>query len=108
MSEVTRIQMAPVIDSISDDLDHVGSRLPYPFLVDAKGFVQLQEFWRGHVYRVIGFQNHPAVQKIDLWWLDIKDPSETLGKYLVTADKEGTWSTFPTAVTEAAKVEVTL
>lgn len=108
MSEVTRIQMAPVIDSISDDLEHVGSRLPYPFFVDAEGFVQFQDLWQGQVYRVVGFQNHPSVQKLDLIWRRVEDPSKIVGKYLVTSDKAGTWSTFPTAIIEASKVEVTL
>lgn len=107
MSEVTRIQMAPVIDSISDDLNHVGSRLPYPFFVDAEGYVQLQEFWQGEVYRVIGFQNHPAVQKIDLWWHKVQEPADIVGKYVVTSDKAGGWSTFPTAVTEVERSEIT-
>ncbi len=105
---VTRIQMAPEIDSISDDLEHVGSRLPYPFYVDDKGFVQLQDFWQGMVFKVIGFQNHPAVQKIDLWWSDVKEPADILGKYLVTSDKDGQWGTFPTAVTGAEKVDAAL
>lgn len=102
---VTMIQMAPEIDHISDDLEFVGSRLPYPFYVDDKGFVQLQDFWQGMVFKVIGFQNHPAIQKIDLWWSDVKDPSEIVGKYLVTTDKDGQWGTFPTAITTAEKVE---
>lgn len=103
---VTKVQMAPEIDHISDDLEFVGSRLPYPFYVDDKGFVQLQDFWQGMVYKVIGFQNHPAVQKIDLWWDDVaKDPSLAVGKYLVTSDKNGNWGSFPTAVTTCEKVE---
>jgi hypothetical protein len=100
--------MAPVIDHISDDLEHVGSRLPYPFYADANGFIQFQDFWQGQVFKVIGFQNHPAIQKIDLWWSDIKDPADSIGKYLVTSDNDGNWSTFPTAVTEAQKVEAIL
>ena len=104
---VTMIQMAPVIDGI-DEINgelHSRSRLPYPFYVDDDGFVKLQDLWQGHVYKVIGFQNHPAIQKIDLWWSDIKDPSEIVGKYLVTSDVTGQWSSFPTAVTTAEKVE---
>lgn len=107
-TEVTRIQMAPEIDHISDDFQHVGSRMPYPFYVDAKGYVQQQDFWQGMVHRVIGFQNRPTVQIIDLWWLDVKEPADILGKYLVTADKEGNWGTFPTAVVQAERMEVSL
>ncbi len=102
---VTMIQMAPEIDHISDDLEHVSSRLPYPFYVDADGYVQLQDFWQGMVYKVIGFQNHPAIQKIDLWWGDVNEPADILGKYLVTSDKDGNWGTFPTAVIKAEKTE---
>jgi hypothetical protein len=102
---VTRIQMAPVIDSISDDGEHVGSRLPYPYYVDDEGFVQMQDFWNGEVFKVVGFQNHPAVQTIDLWWYKVQEPAEIIGKYLVTMDKGGTWSTWPTAVVEAEKLE---
>jgi hypothetical protein len=104
---VTMIQMAPVIDGI-DKIDgeiHSRSRLPYPFYVDDHGFVKLQDLWQGHVFKVIGFQNHPAIQKIDLWWGDVKDLSEIVGKYLVTSDDNGNWSSFPTSVTTAKKVE---
>jgi hypothetical protein len=107
-TEVTRIQMAPEIDHISDDFQHVGSRLPYPFYVNEEGFVQLQDFWQGMVYKVIGFQNRPTVQTIDLWWGDVKDPAEIIGKYLVTSDKDGNWGTFPTAVIEAERTEAVL
>jgi len=106
--QVTRIQMAPVIDHISDDGEVVGSRLPYPFYVDAEGFIQQQDFWQGNVFKVIGFQNHPTVQKLDLWWYKVTDPSEIVGKYIVTSDKTGAWSTWPTAVVEADKKEVNL
>lgn len=104
---VTRIQMAPEIDGI-DEINgelHSRSRLPYPFYVNDEGYVQLQDFWQGMVYKVIGFQNHPAIQKIDLWWGDVKEPADMIGKYLVTSDKDGNWGTFPTAVIEAEKTE---
>ena len=105
---VTMIQMAPVIDGI-DEINgelHSRSRLPYPFYVDDDGFVKLQDLWQGHVYKVIGFQNHPAIQKIDLWWTDAaKDVSRAVGKYLVTSDVNGNWSSFPTACTTVEKEE---
>lgn len=102
---VTRIQMAPYVDAISDDLEFVGHKLPYPFYVDDDGYIQLQDLWQGKVYKVIGFQNHPAIQRIDLFWSDVKDPAEIVGKYLVTTDKDGQWSSFETAITEAIKTE---
>jgi hypothetical protein len=106
---VTKIQMAPEIDGIdlTDDGEiHSRSRLPYPFYVNDDGFVQLQEFWQGHVYKVIGFQNHPAIQRIDLWWDEVaQDPSRAIGKYLVTSDDQGNWGSFPTAVVESEKTE---
>jgi hypothetical protein len=105
---VTRIQMAPVIDHISDDFEHVGSRLPYPFYVDEKGYVQLQDFWQGAVYRIIGFQNRVDVQTIDLWWNSVTDPEQIVGKYLVVSDKAGTWATYPTAAVKAERVEAVL
>jgi hypothetical protein len=99
-----RIQMAPEIDGLHDDFTS-RSRLPYPFYVDGDGYVQLQDFWQGMVYKVIGFQNHPAIQKIDLWWADVKEPADIIGKYLVTTDKDNNWGSFPTAVVEAEMVE---
>lgn len=108
VKEVIRIQMAPVIDSISDDGEHVGSRMPYPFFVDENGFVQQQDFWQGMVFKVIGFQNHPSVQKLSLLWSEVKDPSEIIGKYLVTTDVNGQWGSFPTAITQAEKTEAVL
>jgi len=102
---VTMIQMAPVIDGLHDDFTS-RSRLPYPFYVDDDGFVQLQDLWQGHVYKVIGFQNHPSVQRIDLWWADaVKDVSQAVGKYLVTSDADGNWGTFPTACTTVERTE---
>lgn len=105
---VTRIQMAPVIDHISDDFQHTGSRMPYPFYADSEGFIQQQDFWAGEVFKVIGFQNHPSVQTVDLFWYKVKDVSEIIGKYLVTMDKAGLWRSWPTAVVEAEKGEAVL
>lgn len=102
---VTMIQMAPVIDAISDDFQWSGSRLPYPLYADDDGYIQLQDFWQGHVYKVIGFQNHPAVKRVDLFWSEVQDPTDIVGKYLVTSDKDGNWGIHPTAVQEAKKVE---
>lgn len=103
--KVLRLQEAPVIDSISDDFEHVGSRLPYPLYVDPKGFVQLQDFWQGHVYKVIGFQTDLAKQTIDVWWDSLIDPASLEGLYLVTSSKDGNWGTHNTAVTSAEWVE---
>lgn len=100
---VTMIQMAPVIDGI-DEINgeiHSRSRLPYPLYADPDGFIQQQSFWSGKVYKVIGFQNHPAIQRIDLFWSEVKEAQDVIGKYLVTSDKDGQWSSWPTAVVEA-------
>jgi hypothetical protein len=94
------MQQAPEIDGLHEDFTP-RSRLPYPLFADPEGFIQQQSFWQGHVYKVIGFQNHPAIQKIDLWWGDVKEASQVEGKYLVTSDESGNWGSWPTAILDA-------
>lgn len=98
MSKIFKIQPSEFIDNMWEG-GHVGTKLPYPFFVDEKGMIDGQDFWNGDPYRVIGFQKDLAVHKVNLWWNDaVKDPSQVVGMYLVTANKKGDFGVHQTAV----------
>lgn len=96
--KVFKLQPAPVIDNITDD-GHAFTQLPYPFYVEESGKVRRQDFWRGQVALVVGFQKDLARQRIDLWWEDaVKDLVQAVGMYLVTASSTGGYGVHPTAM----------
>jgi hypothetical protein len=82
--------------------------LPYPFHVFDDGRIDRQDFWRGKMFRVIGFQTYFERMTIDLFWRDIvEEPERAIGMYVVTADDKGfdaTWSVHRNAISH---VEVT-
>lgn len=87
--------------AIGDELVE-GTKLPYPFHVTEDGSIERQDFWRGDVYKVIGFTTSPERRRIDLYWPDVwMEPSKAVGMYLVTTDGAGTWSTHQTAIESA-------
>lgn len=105
MARLVRLQPAARIDNITDD-GHVGYQLPYPFYVAEDGSIQNQEFWQGTATAVIGFQKDLARQTIDLFWREaVLNPELTLGMYLVTTDRHGTWGTHGTAIEGASTFE---
>lgn len=80
--------------TIQPEQEDVRKPLPYPFHVDEAGLIGRQEFWRGDPYRVIGFQRHRAVHRVDIAWSEVWErPELAIGKYLVTSDESGTFST---------------
>lgn len=97
--QIIRIQPSEFTDQVSDE-GHQMTKLPYPFYVNASdGTVNLQEFWKGDPYRVVGFQTDLARHEIDLRWEDAaKDPQKAVGMYLVTADSRGGYGVHTTAV----------
>lgn len=97
--QIIRIQPSEFTDQVSAD-GHQQTKLPYPFYVNASdGTVNLQEFWKGDPFRVVGFQRDLARQEIDLRWDDaVKDPQQAIGMYLVTADSKGAFGVHTTAV----------
>jgi hypothetical protein len=51
------------------------------------------------VHRLIGFVDAPGSITITLHWLDaVADPQRAVGKYAVTADSRGRWSTHQNAI----------
>jgi hypothetical protein len=95
------LQPSARTDHITDD-GHELQQLPYPFHVNEHGEILRQDFWRGDPERVIGFQANLHVMNIDLWWLQVWDkPELAVGKYVVTADSEGNWSTHMIAISSA-------
>lgn len=82
----------------------VHTPLPYPFHVDADGFVGRQDFWKGRVHKVVGFVDEPGSQTFSLLWRDaVANPQAAVGKYVVTADDSGAagtagWSTHQAAI----------
>lgn len=68
--------------------------LPYGFIVDAKGNVGRQDFWKGHPAKVIGFSKTAAAGSIDLFFAQFwKNPELAIGMHLVVADNKDEWGT---------------
>lgn len=90
-------QPASYVDQIIDG--HEMTKQPYPLVADEKGLIENQELWQGDPFRVVGFQNDLAVQRIDLRWADVvEDPSQAVGKYLVTSSCTGDYGSHQTAI----------
>lgn len=98
--KVVTLQPSPITDQILEDGTEL-TQLPYPLHVEEDGSIQRQDFWAGKPLRVIGFANDLARHSIDLWWDDaVKNPQQVVGKYIVTVDKDGTWSSWSSAVSD--------
>lgn len=84
--------------------------LPYPFHVFEDGRVDRQDFWKGRVARVIGFQADLNEKTIDLFWADaVNDPQRAVGMYVVTADTNGynaKWSVWRSAIRDVSVIEL--
>ena len=79
--------------------------LPYPFYVRENGLVDRQDFWRGKVLRIIGFQRDLNKMTVDLFWSDaVKDPSKATGMHVVAADNKNNWGVYRSPIGEI-KVE---
>jgi hypothetical protein len=104
MKQYLTLQPAEFTDFITED-GHELKKLPYPFYVHEDGRIDRQDFWRGTVSRVIGFQADYNRMTIDLFWDDaVKNPESAVGKFVVTADARGKWSVHGNAI---SSVEVT-
>lgn len=103
---IITLQPSSFTDQITSDGTEL-TKLPYPFHVEAAtGDIQRQDFWRGDPFRVIGFQNDPHVQHVDLWWDDVaKDPQSAVGKYPVTVKQGGGMAGWSLAI-ESVTVQV--
>jgi hypothetical protein len=105
MSQYVTLQPSARVDHITEDGTEL-TQLPYPFHVAEDGYVWRQDFWQGRVLRVIGFQTTLHEHRITVPWADAwKDPEDAVGRYLVTEDRNGTWSTHVMAIQSATKHE---
>lgn len=101
---IHRIQPREFVDHITDDGQEF-TRKPYPFYADEAGDVQRQDFWKGRVAKVIGFVDDVDSVIIQPFWQQaIRDPESVIGKYLVTSDDQGQWSTHQQPISELAPV----
>jgi len=85
--------------------DTVTTKRPYPFHVTEDGLINLGPngaFWnRQGVVRAVGMQRDLDVMTIDVPWADVvADPQAAVGKYLVTADADGRFSSHTIAIGE--------
>lgn len=100
------VQPAPFVDFVTED-GHECYKTPYPYSIDAEGFVQFQDFWQGYVYRAIGFSRDLNVPSIEVFWADaFANPELGIGLYLVTSDDEGNWGTHRTPIESYWKNEL--
>lgn len=79
---------------------------PIPYHILDNGDVYDQDVWRGDPAALIGFQNRPDVQHIDLlhadWW---HEPQTAIGKYPVFVTDHGTTWALTIAVAEVTTFE---
>jgi hypothetical protein len=102
---IITLQPSARTDQITDDGTEL-QQLPYPFHVDEDGNVLRQDFWRGDPATVLGFQNRVDVQQVDLWWREVvADPQRAVGKYMVTVDRDGAFSTRTIAIESVTVIE---
>lgn len=103
MTEIITLQPSAHTDHITDD-GHELQKLPYPFHVDRDAQVQRQDFWQGKIFRVIGFTDRPEPGFVTLYWPEVwEDPELAVGKYLITSDDHGAWSTHIGAIQSATR-----
>jgi hypothetical protein len=96
VADLFMIQTAHFIDGLTPDGQAMG-KLPHPVFATADGKVKGRE----DAVQVIGFQSKLEVQNIDLWWRKaVQNPEKAVGMYLVTANKQGTWESHLTEVTD--------
>lgn len=84
-------------------LPEENGRLPYPYIIDEKGYVQRQDFWKGNPYKLLGFNNRPVggemnvAQFIQLQTSDMDIPAEDMllgeGAYGVFSTDDNQWFT---------------
>lgn len=64
--------------------------LPYPYHIGEGGLVGRQDFWAGEPAALVGFQNDPNVQHVDVHFTEFWDnPQIAVGKYPVLVDHDG-------------------
>jgi hypothetical protein len=97
------LQPSARTDQITDDGQEL-QQLPYPFHVDVQGLIQRQDFWQGKVFRVIGFTDRPEPGPLTLYWPTVWErPELAVGKYVVTSDERGQWSSHISAIQSATR-----
>jgi hypothetical protein len=101
------LQPAEVTDnlwSMPDGEVVEGKQLPYPFHVREDGTVARQDVWQGDPTAVVGFAPSPDARTLVARWADVwADPNLAVGRYVVTTNAEGTWSTWQVAIESATE-----
>lgn len=96
------LQPADVTDGLIDGEEL--TKRPYPFFVHKRGGI----FNHSAAVKAIGFVGDPNRQEVDLWWPDFirdGDLQKAVGMYLITADRQGRWSTQVVAIEKVSRRE---
>lgn len=65
-------------------------QLPYPLHALANGEIQQKGFWKDTMVTLVGFSHTGKADEGHFYrWLDMHDPEQAVGKYIVYADAEG-------------------
>jgi hypothetical protein len=95
------------IITIQPGQESIRDSRPYPFHVNATGNVQRQDFWKGKVSWVVGFQRDAEKQTIDHTWAEVwAKPELAVGLFVVTSDEDDKWSTHVNAIESATRSEI--
>lgn len=76
---------------------------PYPYHIEPDGMVGRQDVWKGDPTSLVGFQNDPDVQTVDLLFEDFwTDAQQAVGKFPVFTTKNGDMAVYRTAIESVA------
>lgn len=102
---VHTLHFSPRTDKITEDGEEL-QQVPYPFHANPEGHIGAQDIWQGDPAKVIGFVRKLGEQRVDLRWKEfLNDPQQAVGMYVITADREGNWSTHVGAISEVTTSE---
>lgn len=78
--------------------------LPYPYFIDENALVGRQDFWKGHPYKLLGFNSTANAGDIDVIKflsgekIETKDIKKGVGNYAVFSDASDKWFTLETPI----------
>lgn len=81
---------------------------PLPLTIDQHGYLGNQDFWRGNMWRLIGFTADPDVNEIHLQREEfLAEPDRAVGMHPVFMDRQRKWATWNGAVETVRTQEMT-
>lgn len=97
-----KLQPADRVDYLTEDGEELTQR-PYPFHATQSGEILDPIHRERNLTHVIGFVDDPSTDTITLWWGQAwKNPTQALGRYIVTRQADDGLATHILAVASTA------